>query len=103
MVALIFQMRHGVQTIGAAGMSGNEDQLAFRRARLAPLQEMLDVHRLVVLVDAEEADIQIVARIFEIVGIAAEEGDRFLRSEHQAHVGVLFVAVQMILAAVVEA
>ena len=72
------------------------------RAGLAPLQVVLDLGRLAVLVDAEEADVEVVARILEVVRIAAEEGDLLLRGEDQAHVGVLLEAIEVILAALVE-
>ena len=71
-------------------------------ARLAPLQIVLELGRLAVLVDAEEADVEIVARILEVVRVAAEEGDVLLRREDQPHVGVLLVAVEMVLPALVE-
>ena len=72
------------------------------RARLAPFQVMLDLGRLVVLVDAEEADVEIVARILEVVRVAAVKGDLLLRGEDQPDVGVLFEAIKVILPALVE-
>ena len=57
---------------------------------------MVEVDGLVVLVDAEEADVEIVARVGEVVGIAAEEGDVKFGREHQPHVGVLLVLVEVI-------
>ena len=68
----------------------------------APLQEMLDLGRLAVLVDAEEADVEIVARVLEVVRVAAEEGDVLLRGEDQPHVGVFLVAIEMVQAALVQ-
>ena len=85
-------MGHGVQPIGAARMPGDEDQLVVGRAGLAPVQKVLELDRLVVFIDAEEADIEVVARILEIVRVAAEKRDVLLRREHQPHVGVLLVA-----------
>ena len=84
------------------GMAGDEDQLSVLGARLAPFQIMLDLGRFAVFVDAEEADVQIVARILEIVRIAAEKGDLLLRREDQPHVGVVFVRVEVIQPALVE-
>ena len=83
-------------------MAGDEDQFVVAGPVLAPFQVVLDLGRLVVLVDAEEADVEVVARILEVVGIAAEEGDLLLRGEDQADVGVLLVAIEVILAALVE-
>ena len=67
-----------------------------------PLEIMLDLGRLAVLIDAEEADVEVVAGILEVVGIAAEEGGGLLGGEDQPHVGVFLVAVEMVQAAVVE-
>ena len=58
--------------------------------------------RLVVLVDAEEADVEVVARVLEVVRVAAEEGDLLLGGEDEADVGVLLERVQVVLAAGVE-
>ena len=52
--------------------------------------------RLIIFVDAEETDVQIVAGIFEIIGIAAEEGGIEFRRKDQAHVGVLLIFIEVI-------
>src|SRR6185369_2554991 len=67
-----------------------------------PLQKVLELYGFVVFIDAEETDIEVVARIFEIVGVAAEEGDVFFGGEDEANVGVLFVLVEVVLAALKE-
>ncbi len=95
-------MRHGVQTIGAARIPGQEHQFPVVRTFAAPLQIVIHFDRNAVFVSAEERDVQVVARILEVVRIAAEKGDIELRREHQPHVGVLLVAIEMILAAVVK-
>src|SRR5690242_264535 len=95
-------MSHGVQALGAAGIAGNENQIAFGGASFAPLQEIRYVHGLVVLINAEKTDVQVITGIFKIVWIAAEEGDRLLRRKNQTHIGVTLVAIEMILSAVVE-
>ena len=46
-----------------------------RRARLAPLKVVRRLDGLAVLVDAEEADVEVEARELEVVDVAAEEGD----------------------------
>ena len=66
------------------------------------LQVVLDLRGLVVLVHAEHRDVEVVARVREVVGVAAEERDAVLRREHQAHVRVLLVAIQVVEAALVE-
>ena len=57
---------------------------------------VLDLGRLAVLVNAEEADVEVVAGILEVVRIAAEEGDRLLRGEDQPHVGIFLVAIEVV-------
>ncbi len=101
-VAEILQVGEGIQAIGAAWVAGHEDEVAVLRAVLAPLQIVLDLDGLVVFVGAEEADVEVVARVLEVVGIAAEEGDVELGREHEADVGISLVGVEVILAALVE-
>ena len=102
MVARVFEFGDGEQAAGAPRMSGNENQFVLAGAGLAPVQVMLNLRRLAVFVGAEKADIQIVAREFEVVRVAAEEGDLLFRREDQPHIGVLFEAIKVILAALVQ-
>ncbi len=83
-------------------MAGDKNQFAVGRPLGGPLQEMFDLHRLTVLVDAEDRHIEIVPRELEVVGIAAEECDRKLRSEDQSHVGVFLVAIEVIRASLIQ-
>ncbi len=91
-----------VQPVGVSRVAGHEDQFAVDGARGAPFQVMLDLGRLAVFVGPKEADIQIVARVFEIVGVAAEKRDLLFRREDEPHVGVFLITVQVISAAVIE-
>ena len=63
---------------------------------------MLGAHRNAVLVGAEEREVEVVARIGEVVGIAAEERHLLLGREDEADVGVLLVAIEPVLRALVE-
>src|SRR5947209_8777275 len=83
-------------------MAGHEDQVAVLAAVGAPLQVMLDLDRFVVLVDAEETDVEVEARILEVVRITAVEGDLLFRSEDETNVGVPLEEIEVILAARVE-
>ena len=83
-------------------MPGNEHQFVVGRALGIPLQIVLRVDRLAVLVDAEQRHVQVVARIGEVVRVAAEEGGLLLGREHQPHVGVLLIAVEPVFAALVQ-
>ena len=83
-------------------MAGDEDQVALLGAVLAPLQVMRRPHGPAVFIGAEEAEVEIVAGILEVVRVAAEEGRGEFGSEHQANVGVFLVGVEMILTALIE-
>ena len=83
-------------------MAGDEHQFAVARAGLAPLQVMRRLRGLAVLVGAEQADVEVEARVLEVVRVAAEEGDLLFGREDQPDVGVFLVAVEVILAALVE-
>ena len=83
-------------------MAGDEDQLVRPGAFGAPLQEVIGLERFAVLVDAEESHIQVVARIGEVIRVAAVEGGLLLRRKDQAHVGVSLVLVEPVLTAVVK-
>jgi hypothetical protein len=60
------------------------------------------MRRFAILIDPEESDVQIVAGISEVIGIAAEEGDVEFRCEHQPHIGVFLILVEVINLAGIE-
>ena len=93
-VAQIFQVGDGVEAIGPARVAGDEDEVAFLGTRGIPAEVVLDLRRLAVFVGAEEADVEVVARIFEVVRVAAEEGDVELGGEDEPDVGVCFICVE---------
>src|SRR5262249_38370895 len=102
LVAEEFQLPHGRQATGAAGMALHEDQLTVLNAGGTPLQVIFDPGRLAVFVDAEEAYIEVITRILEVVGVAPIKGDLLLRREDQPNVGVFLESIEMILAALVQ-
>ena len=83
-------------------MAGDESEIALARAVRRPFEVVLGARRLVVLVGAQEGDVEVVAGEVEVVGVAAEEGDGELGSEHQPHVLEALVAIEVVDAAVVE-
>ena len=102
-VAPELELRHRVEAMGRSGMAGGEGQIAGLRVRLGVAQIVgAGVERLAVEVDAQIGDVEVVARELEVVGIAAEEGDRLLGREHQPHVLVAAVLVEIVDAAVIE-
>src|SRR6267378_1689031 len=100
--ALVVQLGHRQLAGGAAGMPGDEGEIALLGHRRRPLEVMLGPRRLPVLVRADERDIEIVAGKVEVVGIAAEERDGHLRREHQAHVLEPLVPVEAVLPTVIQ-
>ena len=83
-------------------MARDEDELAILGAVLAPLQVMRRPGGLAVLVGPEEADVEVVAGILEVVRIAAEKRRGEFGGEDQADVGVFLEGVEMVLPALIE-
>ena len=102
MVAHVGELADGQLPVGFPGMAADESQFAIARAFRIPFQKMLDLGRLAVFVSAENADIEIVARILEVIGIAAVKGHLLLGREDDPHIVVAFVAIQMVNAALVK-
>ena len=84
------------------GMAADEGQFVLGGAVGAPLEIMFRVGGLAVLVGAEDADVQVEARVLEIVRVAAVKRDALLGREDQPHVGVTLEAVEMVRAALVQ-
>ena len=83
-------------------MSRDENQIAIFDSYFRPLQIIVEMNRLVVLVDPEESDVEVIARVGEIVGIAAKKCRGKFRRKHQAHIGVLLVFVEVVYRARVQ-
>ena len=85
-VALILELGLGQQTLGAAGIAREEHEVALRRP-VAPRQmEVRGVGRLAVDVSATEREVDGVARVDEVVGVAAEVRRLQVRRHHEPHV-----------------
>ena len=80
---------------GGGGVSGDEYQPGILDALGAPLEVVRRGGGLAVLVGAQERDVEVVARVGEVIGLAAEKSDAGLGSEHQPQIGVLLVAVEI--------
>src|SRR5215831_7308463 len=88
--------------VGLAGAAAYENQFAVVRPIGIEFEKVLNLCRLTIFVHSKKADIEIVPRILEIVGVTAEEGHLLLRREDQPHVVITFVSVKMISAALVQ-
>jgi len=71
-VALVGQLRNGVEPLRRPGIPGNKHQIAVRRAFRIPLQIVFAVERLAVVVHPEERHIEVVTGMGKIIGIAAK-------------------------------
>ena len=60
------------------------------------------MNRLIIFVNTEQREVEIVAWIFEVVRVTAQERNFKLRREHETHVGVLLIGVEVVLAALIE-
>ena len=101
-VALQLELGDGRLALGAAGVAGDEHQVALLRGLARPAEEVARRERLALVVDAEERVVEAVAREVEVVGVAAERRHRELGGEHQPHVLEAPVAVEVEGAAVEE-
>ena len=101
-VALHFELGQRVQSRGRSGIAGDEHQIACRGALRIPLQIVRALDRLAIFVNAKKGHVEVVARIGEIIRVAAEERGLALRREDQPHIGVFLVAVKPVFAAMIE-
>ena len=90
-IAIDLELRHRVQPLRRSRIAGDKHQIAVARALGVPLQIIRRVDRLSVFIDAEQRHVQVVARIREVVGIAAEKRGLLFRREHDAATSVYFL------------
>ena len=101
-VTLKGELRNRQLAARTAGVSGYEQQFPVFGTVRAPVQVVGTASWFAAFICPYEADIEVEAREIEIIRIAAELSDPKLRREHQAHVGVALVAVQIVDPAVVQ-
>src|SRR5262249_29561646 len=102
LITILLELVYGLQSRCRTRMSRNEYQLAFGGAFLAPFEIVVGLGGFVVFINSEERHVQVVPRIGEIVGVAAEKGYLLFRSEYQTEIGKFLVAVKPILATLVQ-
>ena len=95
-------MRHGIEPICAAGIARDENEIACARTLRGPFEVVLRMNRLIIFINTEQREIEIVAWIFEVVRVTAQERNLEFRRKHETHVGVLLVGVQVVLAALIK-
>ena len=84
------------------GAPAHECELAIARSARIPFQEIVDPGWLAVFVDTKDADIEIEARIFEIIWVAAVKGHLLFRRENDSHIIIAFVTIKMIRPALIK-
>src|SRR5215471_4975777 len=95
-------MRNRIEARCRSWIARNKNQLTVLGAFFRPLEVVFYLERLVVFIDAEERHIQIIARKCEVIRITAKESNRKFRREYQAHIGVLFITIEIVLAALIK-
>ena len=83
-------------------MTGDEDQLAGCGALRAPLEKIVGVEWLSVVVHAKQRHIEVIARIGEVIRIAAIKSGLLLRRKYQPDIRVRLVLIEPVFAAVVK-
>ncbi len=83
-------------------MAYHEDRVALARGLRGQLEVVLGLHRLAVLVDAQQREVEGEAGEVEVVRIAAEVRGMALGRDHEAHVLPFLVAVEVVQRAAVE-
>jgi hypothetical protein len=94
-LALVLELRLRQQALRAAGIAGQEHQFAVLRPVAPDEVRVARVRRLAVDVGAAEREVERVARVDEVVGVAAEVRDLQMRRHHQAHVVEHAVLVEL--------
>ena len=101
-IARVGQFIQGELSICLARAAANKNQFAVGRPLGIEFKKVLDLRWLAIFVNAEQADIEIVARILEIVGITAEESHLLFGGEDQADVVIALVSIEMVRAALIQ-
>src|SRR5258706_540451 len=83
-------------------MPGDEHELVAAGSLCVPFQVMLGMDRLPVFVDAEKREVEVVAGIGEVIGIAAKKCRLLFRREHEADIGVLLIPIKPILRSLIQ-
>src|SRR3989442_996410 len=83
-------------------MSGDENEISIGSPLGIPLQILSALDRLPVLVHTQDCEVEVISWKSKIVGVAAEERHLLLGREYEPHIRVLLVAIQPVLATLIE-
>ena len=91
-----------IQTCRRARIAGVENQIAFLGSSRRPFEVTRRTNRLIFFVNAHQRHVDVEARKVEVVRIAAKKCGLEFRHENQTHVGVFFIAIEIVLSALIE-
>ena len=80
-VTQVLEMRHSIEPICAAGITRHENEIACAHTLRRPFEVVLRMDRLIIFVNTEQREVEIVAWIFEVVRITAQERNLKFRRE----------------------
>src|ERR1044072_572492 len=83
-------------------MAGHKNQASLFGAGSGPLEVVFRMHRLIVFVNSDEGHVDVEAWKVEVVWIATKERSLEFRHEHETHVRVFLVAIQIVLTALIK-
>ena len=102
-VTLELELCHRVQPTRGPGVSDHEHYVTLLHAVRSPTEVVIGLVRIaIVVVYSEEREVEGVARVGEIVGVAPEEPHLQLDREHQSHVGEPAEHIRRVAAAVIQ-
>ena len=101
-VSLELKLGDCVEPRGRTGMAGDEDEVTRGRARRRPRKPVAGDKRAAAVVYADEGQVQVESREHEVVWIATEERCVELGSEHEPDVLEPAIAVEVVLATVIQ-
>src|ERR1039458_6192719 len=77
-------------------MTGNENEVALALACRREFKIILHLDGLAVFISAKQADVEVIARVFKVIRVAAIESNLLFRREYDPHVGIALVTVELI-------
>src|SRR5689334_2334156 len=101
-VTQLFEVCHRVETRSRTRIAGHENEIACLNARGGPLEVALRMYWLTIFVNTNEGHVDIEAWEIEVVRVATEKRGLEFRHEHETHIGVLLVTIEIVLSALVK-
>jgi hypothetical protein len=97
------ELREGEEAARRPRIPGGENEIAFFDRLGRPAEKMRGLEGSIVLINPEEGDVEVVAGVGEIVGVAAKKGCRVFGGENQPDISIDFILVERLKAAGIKA